>query len=616
MKAKYERICPYGKPQLDKLVKECISDIVFLSVLSVIVVFLWNGFFEEPAGLYLAESIFLAVYLVITEVPNYKILEKEHQVYRELLIYFSRVKHRYLSCHHISRAVLEAADEMSYEIQRLAGEIYQVLMESDRKEKVREYILYHRTNRYVKLFLVQAYEASEKGDMMLSEGSSLFSENVEHLRLELMEDLYRRKRQSHEFAGYTFVAMAPVFMMPLLKRWGLEFAPELGFFYAGTGRLLELVTVCSAIVVYGFINKAKDIALFSEAGSEKIFNMEWLYKHPMVRAVTEKLEQQQGKLSMQIRQLLLISGEHMTYGRLCLKIVLIIICSFFLLCGFYTGLHAKERKAVLEQVDAIDMIAPVASEEKKQMLAEHIVSVTKQCIGKEEISKEEICMLLRQKIRLANETTETAAVQEIIKKVEQYANAGFSVVELLICLSGSFLLGCLPMLKLKFQVQTAKAGAVHEVRQFQSVIIMERRLQGGTIVGLLEDMEVFSIGFRAVLRRCINTYGAGPKEALLRMKEEGSCLHESFAELADAFLSVDEVGIAHAFAEVESNRYLLEKMTQLEAEINLERKKDNTDLLSKIPMGLAVGAYFIVPFFVYSLQGVYEIFDMLEGMRL
>ena len=100
------------------------------------------------------------------------------------------------------------------------------------------------------------------------------------------------------------------------------------------------------------------------------------------------------------------------------------------------------------------------------------------------------------------------------------------------------------------------------------------------------------------------------------MKEEGEKLHSSFAELADGFLSVDEVGIAKAFAEVEHNRILLEKMSQLEAEISLEKKKDSTELLSKIPMFLAVGVYFIIPFFLFSMYGVFEVFELLEELRM
>ena len=54
----------------------------------------------------------------------------------------------------------------------------------------------------------------------------------------------------------------------------------------------------------------------------------------------------------------------------------------------------------------------------------------------------------------------------------------------------------------------------------------------------------------------------------------------------------------------------------MESEIALERKKDNTDLLARVPMVLTVGVYFIIPFFVHSLQGVYEVFDLLEHMKL
>ena len=145
---------------------------------------------------------------------------------------------------------------------------------------------------------------------------------------------------------------------------------------------------------------------------------------------------------------------------------------------------------------------------------------------------------------------------------------------------------------------------------------MECKLQGMTILSLLEDMEVFSRYYRNCLKTCINSYGSGSETALLRLKEEGMALHESFEELADAFLSVDEVGIEQAFSEIESNRKLLERMEQLETDFMMENKKDTIELLSKIPSLLAVGGYFILPVFMYSLNGVYEVFELLEEMQI
>ncbi len=616
MKHEFLRLCPYGEKYLEQLVKKCRKEVLLLGLLAVIVVSLWNGFFEESSKMYVLESVFLALYLVVMEVPAYHIQSRENKIYKELLTYLSRVKHRYLANSHVANAVLDAAENMSYELQRLAGEVYGVLMGSNRKEDVRDYILYHRTNRYLKLFLIQAYEASEKGDVILSEGNSLFAENVEHLRLELMEELYRRKRQSHEFAGYVFVAVAPLFLMPVLKGWGLDFTPELEFFYAGTGQILELATFLTTIIIYGWINKAKEIALFRGNHEETMWNMEVLYDNTTVRMLIRHLEQIQGNISNKVRHLLLISGERSTYGNLCFKRLILTLGSFLLLVLFVTVAHLTERRMILSSVPAIDTIAPVASKEKQTMLTAYILQITKECIGQEIETSEEIRTALREKSRLSNETMEQAVIQEIQSKIIRYKKGRITLWEVAGCLFISIWIGSIPVIRLWLQVQAAKAGAVHEVKQFQSVILIERKLQGTTIVGLLEDMEIFSQSFRNVLQKCINTYGMGPKEALLQMKEEGKCLHESFEELADAFLSVDDVGIEIAFAEVESNRRLLEKMNLLENEMDLERKKDNTDILAKIPMVLAVGAYFILPFFAYSLKGVYEVFEILENLRM
>lgn len=607
LKRKFLRICPYGKKYLDKLTAACMRDMTLLAGFAVVVVLLWNSMFAKFSLLYLLESVILSGYLVCMEVPAYQLQERENRIYRELLIYLSRVKHRYTACHHIANAVLDASENMSYEIQRLAGEIYRVLMECNRKEKVREYILYHHANRYIKLFLIQAYEASEKGGMF-------FSENVEHLRLEVMEEFYRRKRRAHEFAGYVFVAVTPFFMMPVLKQWGLEFAPELKVFYAGIGALLETVTFGFTLIIYDWIVRVKEIAFFSDEPEKEEGMVTSFYKDRKVAFILHQLEQAKGKISNAIRNLIVQSGEKTSYGRVCFKMVFIAGCSLVILTAFCVDIHRRERKAILEEVESIETIAPVANEEKKSILAGHILNITRQCIAENCVMEEEICILLREKVRLGNETMERAAVKEIATKVKQYEKAKISILEIFFCILGSLCMGLLPVIRLIFQVKSARAGVAYEVRQFQSIILMERRLQGITIVNLLEDMEVFSRCFKNVLRRCINSYGAGSEKALLRLKEEGKQLHEGFEELADAFLSVDEIGIELAFAEVESNRKLLEKMSQLEAEISMERKKDSTDLVAKIPMALAVGSYFILPFFMHSLQGVKEIFDLLEGI--
>lgn len=616
LKRKFLRICPYGEKELLRLVSQIMKKISILSVLVLVILFLWNGFFDIGFSLYFFESICFGLYLVAMEVPNYVIQEKESQLYQELLTYFSRVKHQYLSCHHIPNAVYAASENMSYEVQQHAKKMYQILMESNRKEKVRDYVLFFSGNRYLKLFLVQAYEASEKGDLLLTKEESLFSDNVEYLRLELMEELYRRKKRAYEFTGYVFVAVTPFFMMPVLKQWGLDFAPELEFFYAGTGKLIELITFFTSIVIYGFINRAKEITLFLNTSELEKNKQNRLYEVSFLKKWAAVLEQYHGEFSTKIRELLLQSGVKTSYGYFILRMIGISGVTFLLLFGFIVGIHEKEKQSILKTVSTIDTIMPVASEEKKEVMKEHILVLTRQYKDKENVAEEEIKQALREKIYLSNQTMEKEIIITIVEKIVQYQEVKIAAWEWLFCLIGGIVAGMLPFVKVWYQVQTALAGAVYEIRQFQSVIIMERKLHGITMLGILEDMEAFSQVFKNVLRKCINSYSAGPDKALQQMKEEGGKIHSGFEELADGFLSVDEVGIAKAFAEVEHNRILLEKMSQLEAEINLERKKDSTEILAKIPMFLTVGVYFIIPFFLFSMYGVFEVFELLEELQV
>jgi len=165
--------------------------------------------------LYVSECLFLISYLVCIEVPNYILCEKENKVYREMMLYFSRVKHQYLTSRHIANAVVNAADGLSYELEQLAWATYRLLLESERKNKIHEYMECHELNRFWKMFLIQTYEVSEKGNVY-------FAENLEHIRLELMEEIYRRKRRLYAYSGYVFVTVTPFFMLPVLKNWGLE----------------------------------------------------------------------------------------------------------------------------------------------------------------------------------------------------------------------------------------------------------------------------------------------------------------------------------------------------------------------------------------------------------
>ena len=535
IKRKYERFCPYGEKRLKQMALEDIRSIILFSVLSSFVLIVWNLNFKGSSILYVTGSIFLAVGIIVTEVPGYSLKKAENRFYKEYIRYLACVKHHYIRERNIPNAIYDAAEEYGEEVRLHAALLHQILSGANRKEPVRDYVLFTDYNRYLKLFLVQAYEASEKGD--IQEGKkeeSLFSENVEHLRTEVMEELYRREKRNYSFAGYAFVSSVPVFSMPLLRSWGLEFSPDLAAFYQGWGRCLEILTLMATWGIYQFISEARELsALFLK--QEDTMGKIWKWK--ALKRIVEYFEQQNNRMSRKIREWLLFSNAKDTYGSFIVRsigyVMVALIFCFLTVCS-------------------------VAEDGRLQL------TVVKVVLG-------------------------------------------------MIC---SLFAGCIPMIGILYRKKLLEQEVETEIRQFQTVIIMERKLSMITIPELLEDMEIFSRLFRRVLRECINSYASGADKALRKLKEEGKKIHGEFESIADGFLAVDGVGIQKAFAEVGRDREMLEKMTHLETEIQMARKKDSMDLLSKIPMILTVGCYFIVPFFIVSLQGVFMVFEVLEELRM
>lgn len=608
----YMRCCPYGPERLKRISYQTAQTTMYVTLISGAAVFLWNLYIEHKISSYCLMCVALAGYVSCIEVPEWHVRRVERRLYHSMLSYFAMVKHLYLSYRNIPNAIHDAAEEAGEEMRLHAAVFYDILMGNERRERVRDYVAAETNHRYLKMFLLQAYEASEKGDMKTLYSDSLFSENVEYLRMEVMQEIYRRRRRAHELSGYAFVALAPIFMMSVLRKWGISLTEELESFYAGAGNSIMLLCFITTLAVYAAINRAKEIGL----QRRKVYSStERFAEQKKIRRLLKKLEQPAGKWMEDLRKLLLQSGASSSPEGVLVQMAGDAMLVLTVVLLFFGSLHIKERSQLLQEAAHMELVAPTASEQLRRTLGEHILALTKQYSRSAVPEEEEILKEIRKRIYLPNREVERAAAGEVRQRLFALRYAHIRWYELLLCLFCAALGAVLPIAELGFRKRLIRAGALEEVKQLQSVVWLERRLEGLTITELLEDMEIFAVVFRPVIRECVNSYSSGPREALQKMKSTGRMLHESFSDLADGFLTIEEVGIEEAFAEVENNRNMLEKMSQLEADIQMERKKDSTDLISRIPMCLAVGAYFILPFLWVSFAGVGEVFLMLEELQ-
>ncbi len=220
---------------------------------SVILVFL-NGY--DVFGIM---SVIMASYVFFNEIPGVVTYFLRMRFYIELMAYLSTVRKKYMRLKNIPESIIAAGTGKSIQIRENASELNDILLTADRRENVRKYVGMGKRNVFLKLFLIQAYSASEYGDQISADGKSLFGENVELIREEIIREMYSIKKKYFVLSGYMFVAVMPVVCFSIVRTAGKTMTNTLDAFYLNDGKTILLFAFMCAFFVYLVISGAKNI---------------------------------------------------------------------------------------------------------------------------------------------------------------------------------------------------------------------------------------------------------------------------------------------------------------------------------------------------------------------
>lgn len=607
----YAMICPYEQRYLQRLSATTSVLTVILSIVASFAVAILGIIMEGHVTIYGFACIVFAIYVVSREVLQSRITETEMTLLRDLTRYVAAVKHLYDYYKNIPRAVLEASEGLHYELRRHALHMYDILSSADRAERVREYALSQRTNKYLKMLIVQAYAASERGDVKNSVGASIFARNMEAMRMEIMRDIAMKEKRAYRLKGYTFVAVTPIFFMEVIRSWGLDFAPELRTFYSGAGHFVVVLSFLLTIFVYSMINKAREVN--AEWAEQTSGYLQSIVSKGKVKRALERVEKSPRKLFKNIKKMLVDCGDNTSLSVFFLKMLSIGGIAVVFGLGFLGVIHRNARVQLMHDPSGMEAIITSVSQTQMEYIENTVLLLTWENKGKD-LLPEQLSAKFKERIPAANISVVTVAGEEIYRRIERYKEEYIHWYEYMALLMFGVLCAFIPVISLSYRHKLLLTGKDNEVRQFQAIILMERMFPNVTIVSLLEEMETFAVMFRPSIRECINSYSSGPRQALLTLKERESD-HVWFTELIDGLLSADSVGIEAAFEEVEHNREMFESNKALEGEMMLDKKKESTDLLANLPMTLVLAGYFIVPFFIHSFAGVGDMFGIMETLQ-
>jgi len=136
--------------------------------------------------------------------------------------------------------------------------------------------------------------------------------------------------------------------------------------------------------------------------------------------------------------------------------------------------------------------------------------------------------------------------------------------------------------------------------QFESVINMEKDVNGMTVPVMLESMLAFASVTKGALIKTIMDYNTSESRAFNNLSEFSD--DRSLKRLAGFFAMTDMLGIKHAFDEVSEELASMREERSLDRNMRLEDEVMFAGILGVIPGGLVVFGYLLVPFVVRSLE--------------
>lgn len=583
----------------------------------------------------------------------------EDKILKQELDFFSEVRHYYHEYGMVEEAIYESAQTLSTEISIQGTAIYEILISNDCETELDKYYDV-APNRFLKAFAGISYLTKEYGDRKI-DGASLYLKNINNITQELQMEIMKRDKIDYIFQSLTIIAIAPLFVIKILRNWAINtFSITSMFYNAKAGKVVEIIILLMGFLCYNILRRIKennDRVKVSNSRANKW--QEKVYRFPIIEWFVDRLMPTPGSMDYAKQNQLLIdtnSGlklEWVYVNRIITAIAC--FCAMLAMCGYlhwfslnniyseattesasFGSMSEAETKKALELTKSDnEAIKKIQGKYKgKQRLTELEVKMLKQEYNQSHqysdfetyfvakyqnkaYTEEEVATFLLQSTDLTNkygsEEEAKAAAVRILDKVEKINNEYIKPVEIVICIVVGVVGYFVPMLILKFQRKMRELERENEVMQFQTLILMLMRIERISVETILEWLERFANIFKPSISTCVNNFEAGGWKALEQLKDETN--YQPFIRIVENLQSaVDKIPILDAFDELESERSFFQEKRKEANERLIAKKSMYGKVIGFAPMiGLFVG-YLIVPLIYVSMTFMGEYLSQMSAV--
>ena len=196
--------------------------------------------------------------VLITGTANRQVEQMEDKVLDQLGAALSKVRHYYQETGIVETSISLALDELPYEISLHMQKIYEVVTSSNIKYEVDKYVS-TAPNKYLITFLSICSTIKEMGDNILSDGTSVFINDLNYLKDEINQEIIFRQKNRNAFMLLTTIALAPVLGIKPIEMWAIGNMEEISIYYEGIYGITAMIAVfLSSFICYLVIVTLRD----------------------------------------------------------------------------------------------------------------------------------------------------------------------------------------------------------------------------------------------------------------------------------------------------------------------------------------------------------------------
>ncbi|WP_166244086.1 hypothetical protein [Paenibacillus turpanensis] len=602
----------------ERVVRSKSVEVTLLVIASVSAVVLFSFLLTSEWRIRFA-IIFSAIYIgsVISDMMIGRVEKKLLYGQSEFML---DLRHEYHQTHMVVESFERTAEKSSRLMAVHARQIADVLKAVDPEDELRKYYEV-APNRYMKQLAGISFNTAEYGDGDESkEGKSLFLNGLGKINEEIRMDIIRREKLDNLLGGIVFVAVAPVFMIDPLRKWGESNFPMMADYYNSHWGLYSLLLLYGLIVgCFISLRMIRGLDGDSQAVKEEGKWLRRLLQSKQIRALVERLVPPSHRIGyFRVQQQLREANSHMSIKELYTQKAVLSVGIFLFLIIAQLYIHGIIRDHLLHPKPAAVAGAGQSSADtesfvqQEQYLAQLMRELITMNVPSDRLEGYALEKLQGQPYMPTGKEAELLA-KELAQARLQYERETFRWTDYLLAIAVGWGSYWIPNLLLIVRRSMRKWEMQNEVDGFYSIVGMLSGMSRISVYEILEWMHRYSYIFEKQLFRCLMDYESGSWQALERLKDE--VRFPPFERIIERLqVSTELIPIKKAFDDFEQERSFAMEQRKLMYEQMVNRKASIGKLVGFLPLQATFVVYLLVPFCFMAFQQLGELNKLTGSM--